>query len=83
MWATGDFESRSIVLGNGKSIVVDFPRDIKDVLVANPKTANAVIRSSRRAYIIANAAGETNIVFFDAEGSQMAGSTSRSPPMSA
>ncbi len=57
----------------GKSLVLDFPRDIKDVLVANPATANAVIRSSRRAYIIANAAGETNIVFFDAEGKQMAG----------
>jgi pilus assembly protein CpaC len=68
----GDFESRSIILGKGKSIVVDFPRDIKDVLVADPKTANAVIRSSRRAYIIANAAGGTNIVFFDGQGIQMA-----------
>ena len=68
----GDFESRSIVLGKGKSIVVDFPRDIKDVLVADPKTANAVIRSSRRAYIIANATGGTNIVFFDVQGIQMA-----------
>ena len=68
----GDFESRSIVLGKGKSIVVDFPRDIKDVLVADPKTANAVIRSSRRAYIIANATGGTNIVFFDVHGIQMA-----------
>ena len=68
----GDFKSRSIVLGKGKSIVVDFPRDIKDVLVADPKTANAVIRSSRRAYIIANATGGTNIVFFDVKGIQMA-----------
>ena len=68
----GDFETRSIVLGKGKSIVVDFPRDIKDVLVADPKTANAVIRSSRRAYIIANATGGTNVVFFDAHGIQMA-----------
>ena len=50
--AASDFSSRSITLGKGKSIVIDFPRDIKDVLVANPKIANAVIRSSRRAYII-------------------------------
>ena len=49
----GDFSSRSITLGKGKSIVVDFPRDIKDVLIADPKVANAVVRSSRRAYIIA------------------------------
>ncbi len=67
-----DFESRSVTLGKSKSIVVNFRRDIKDVLVADPKVANAVIRSSRRAYIIGNNTGATNIVFFDAEGRQMA-----------
>ena len=56
----------------GKSLVYDFSRDIKDVLVADPKIANAMILSSRRAYIIGNATGETNIIFFDAEGKQMA-----------
>jgi len=70
---TGDLESRSVALGTGKSVVLDFPRDIKDVLVANPKIANAVIRSSRRAYIIGNEPGQTNVFFFDAEGKQMAG----------
>jgi len=69
---TADFGSRAITLGRGKSCVVEFQRDIKDVLVADPKTANAVIRSSRRAYIIANTTGATNIVFFDAEGRLMA-----------
>ncbi len=59
--------ARSETIKIGKSLVLDFPRDIKDVLVADPKTANAVIRSSRRAYIIGIATGETNIVFFDAE----------------
>ncbi|MGA2311829.1 MAG: type II and III secretion system protein family protein [Xanthobacteraceae bacterium] len=64
--------TRSATLKIGKSLVLDFPRDIKDVLVSNPTTANAVIRSLRRAYIMGNAAGETNIVFFDADGKQMA-----------
>ena len=70
---TSDFESRSVALGINKSVVLDFPRDIKDVLVADPKIANAVIRSSRRAYIIGNEPGQTNVFFFDAEGKQMAG----------
>ncbi|MGN6115168.1 MAG: pilus assembly protein N-terminal domain-containing protein, partial [Nitrobacter sp.] len=39
-------------LGIGKSVVVDLPRDVKDVLVADPKIANAVVRSAQRAYII-------------------------------
>ena len=71
--AASDFGSRSVALGVGKSVVIDFPRDIKDVLVANPRIANAVIRSSRRAYVIGNESGQTNVFFFDAEGKQLAG----------
>jgi pilus assembly protein CpaC len=52
--------------------VIDLPRDIKDVLVADPKIANAVVRSAQRAYIIGAAVGQTNIVFFDAAGQQIA-----------
>jgi pilus assembly protein CpaC len=61
-----------LALGIGKSIVIDLPRDIKDVLVADPKIANAVVRSSQRAYIIGAAVGQTNIFFFDANGQQIA-----------
>ena len=37
-----------------------------------PKIANAVVRSSQRAYIIGAAIGQTNIVFFDSAGQQIA-----------
>ena len=47
--------------------------DIKDVLVADPKIANAVVRTSRRAYIIGVAIGQTNVYFFDGEGRQLMG----------
>jgi pilus assembly protein CpaC len=65
--------SRFIPLGIGKSVAIDLPADIKDVLVADPKIANAVIRSSRRVYMIGVATGQTNIFFFDADGKQIAG----------
>jgi pilus assembly protein CpaC len=71
--AASDYGSRSVALGVGKSVVIDFPHDIKDVLVANPKIANAVIRSARRAYVIGVDIGQTNVFFFDAEGKQMVG----------
>jgi pilus assembly protein CpaC len=70
--ADGEMNARTLSLGVGKSIVVDLPREIKDVLVADPKIANAVVRSSQRAYIIGAAIGQTNIVFFDAAGQQIA-----------
>jgi len=70
--ADGQMNARFLALGIGKSIVIDLPRDIKDVLIADPKIATAVIRSAQRAYIIGATVGQTNIVFFDASGQQIA-----------
>jgi pilus assembly protein CpaC len=68
----GQMNARFLSLGIGKSIVIDLPREIKDVLVADPKVANAVVRSTQRAYIIGAAVGQTNIIFFDSTGAQIA-----------
>jgi pilus assembly protein CpaC len=70
---SGDENSRPVTLGVSKSVVLDMPRDIKDVLVADPRIANAVVRSSRRAYLIGVKVGQTSVYFFDAQGRQMAG----------
>jgi pilus assembly protein CpaC len=64
--------ARFLALGIGRSTVIDLPRDAKDVLVANPAIANAVVRSARRAYLIGVAAGQTNVIFFDSDGRQIA-----------
>lgn len=70
--AGGQLNARFLPLGIGKSVVIDLPRDVKDVLVADPKIANAVVRSAQRAYIIGAAVGQTNIIFFDSTGQQIA-----------
>jgi pilus assembly protein CpaC len=69
----GEFKQRFIAIGIGKSVIIDLPRDAKDVLVGNPAIANAVVRSTRRAYLIGAGIGQTNVFFFDAEGHQIAG----------
>jgi pilus assembly protein CpaC len=69
----GDGATKFIPIGVGKTVVVDLPRDAKDVLVADPKIANAVVRTSRRAYLIGVAVGQTNVFFFDASGAQIVG----------
>ena len=68
----GQMNARFVSLGIGKSFVIDLPREIKDVLVADPKIANAVVRSTQRAYVIGAAVGQTNIIFFDSTGAQIA-----------
>ncbi len=63
---------RHVELGLGKSLVIDLPRDAKDVLVSDPEVADAVMRTARRAYLIGGAVGETNVFFFDEVGNQIA-----------
>jgi pilus assembly protein CpaC len=69
----GEQQARFLSLGRGKSVVVELPRDAKDVLVANPGVANAVVRSARRAFLIGVDYGQTTVVFFDNDGRQIAG----------
>lgn len=64
--------SRQVKIGLGKSLVVDLPRDAKDVLVSSPTVADAVMRTARRAYLIGQEVGQTNVFFFDVAGRQIA-----------
>lgn len=64
--------SRQVKLGLGKSLVIDLPRDAKDVLVSSPAIADAVMRTARRAYLIGMTIGQTNVFFFDVAGRQIA-----------
>jgi Flp pilus assembly secretin CpaC len=68
---SSDSTARYVALGVDKAIVIDLAGDIKDVLVANPAIANAVVRNKHRAYIIGKGGGQTNVYFFDADGRQI------------
>lgn len=70
--ALDQYGAQSVSLGLNKSLVVDLPRDARDVLVSSPKIADAVMRSTRRAYLIGMEVGQTNVFFFDANGEQIA-----------
>lgn len=63
---------RHISLGLNKSIVVETPRDVRDVLVSNPQIADAVVRKARRVYLIGMKIGQANVVLFDGAGAQIA-----------
>ena len=62
----GAFQSVSIPAG--KSATVDLPVDAREVLVTNPKVADAVLRSPRRISVLGVAVGQTDAVFFDNAG---------------
>ncbi len=64
--------SRQVKLGIGKSVVIALRGDAKDVLVASPTVADAVMRTAGRAYLIGMEVGQTNVFFFDVAGRQIA-----------
>ncbi len=64
-------QSRSIALGAGKSMLVEFDFDLRDVLVSDPKSIDAVVQTSNRVFLIAKRPGQTNAFFFDSHGRQV------------
>ena len=60
--------TRKIKLGLNKSMFVELPRDVRDVMVSNPKKLEAVMQTSTRAYLIGSEPGEANLFFDDKDG---------------
>jgi Flp pilus assembly secretin CpaC len=69
--SSSDSSAVFMPLGVSKSVVIDLPANIKDVLIADPATVSVVVQSKRRVYIIGKALGQTNIYFYGADGQQV------------
>ncbi|MEG6508454.1 type II and III secretion system protein family protein [Methyloligella sp. 2.7D] len=62
---------RQVTLGLDKSMVVELPVAARDVMVSNPSKIDAVMQTSRRAYVIGKGLGEANVFFTDQQGNQV------------
>jgi len=60
-----------LTLGLNKAAVVQLDQDARDVLVSNPDMVDAVVRTPRRIFLLANKVGQTNAFFFDGQGKQI------------
>lgn len=70
--ARGPFPmTTKVSLGTSKSLLVQFPFELRDVLVSDPEKLDAVVQSSNRVFLIAKKVGQTNAFFFDAHGKQV------------
>jgi pilus assembly protein CpaC len=68
---TGNGTARYITLGLNKSMIIELPREVREVMVSNPDKIDAVLQTSTRAYLIGKAPGEANIIFVDKDGQQV------------
>jgi len=55
-------------IARGASFAVDLPTDARDVIIADPRVAEAMLHNSRRITIIGVGPGQTDAVFLDAAG---------------
>ncbi len=71
--AAGDrVAGRLLRVGIGRSVVVNLGEEVRDVLVSSPDIADAVVRDSRRVFILGNKAGQASLFLFGVGGQQIA-----------
>lgn len=64
--------TKGIRIGRNKSVVVELPRDLRDVVVSAPEIVDAVVQSTNRVHLIGkNKPGQANAFFFDSNGEQI------------
>lgn len=69
--AAAEGTHRTAKVGLNKSIVIDLPRDARDILVSNPDIADAVIRTPTRIYVTGVKVGQSNVIVFDRAGQRI------------
>ena len=52
----------------GKSLMVQFPFRLRDVMVSDPQRLDAVVQSSNRVFLLGKRKGQANIFFFNEQG---------------
>jgi pilus assembly protein CpaC len=62
---------RKVTIGVDKSMLVELPVDLENVLVSNPEILDAVVQTSRQVYLLAKDAGEANAFFLGHNGQKV------------
>lgn len=63
--------TRKITIGVDKSMLIELPVDLQNVLVSNPDVVDAVVQSSRQVYLLAKDVGDANAFFMGADGQRL------------
>jgi len=71
--STGPFPVvETVRIGAGKSLMVQFPTRLRDVLVSDPERVDAIVQSADRVFLLAKQMGSVNAFFFSENGDQIA-----------
>lgn len=64
---------RQVRIARNKSLMVELPRGVRDVLVSDPEVVDAVVQTSNRVFLVAKSktAGQANAFFLDENGDRI------------
>ncbi len=62
---------RKVTVGHKKSMIVEVPRDLRDVVVSEPLIVDALVQTANRVYLIGKDIGNANAFFFDQNGERI------------
>ncbi|MGD9785360.1 MAG: type II and III secretion system protein family protein [Hyphomicrobiaceae bacterium] len=63
--------SKKVSIGLDKSMLIEVPTDLRNVLVSNPDVVDAVVQTTRQVYLLAKATGEANAFFMGPDGERI------------
>ncbi len=64
--------TKAIRIGRSKSVLVELPRDLRDVVISAPEVVDAVVQTANRVHLIGKGRpGQANAFFFDSNGVQI------------
>jgi pilus assembly protein CpaC len=64
--------NRSVNIGVGRSVMIQFPMELKDVMVSDPEKVDIILQTNDRVFLIAKKPGTANVFFFDTQSNQIA-----------
>ncbi len=64
-------QSREVKLALNKALVIELPRELRDIMVSAPEYMDAVVQSNNRVHLIGKKIGQSNVFFFDTNGEQI------------
>lgn len=63
--------TKRVTLGRNKAMMIEMPRDLRDVMVSAPEIMDAVVQTTNRVHLIGKKTGQSNAFFFDSNGEQI------------
>ena len=63
--------TRSVTVGLNKSVLIELPGDVREVVISNPAVVEAVVRTARRVHLLGQQIGQATASFISQDGKQM------------